>query len=128
MKKTILFFLLITSVSMLHSQVLYEDFESGISNGKSGGLNGTYNGIIPNPAPDAVNPSSLVASYTNNETVDYSFYVDTLTGPVDLSKFNLIKMKVWSPVDSTRVLFKFQGGGNNVEFIRDISEDSVWVE
>src|SRR5690606_15598150 len=47
---------------------------------------------------------------------------------VDLTKFNLIKMKVWSPIAPIQVLFKFEGGGNQVEMFRDITVANQWVE
>ena len=37
-------------------------------------------------------------------------------------------MKVWSPLAPTQVLFKFEGGGNQVEHIRDITVANEWVE
>lgn len=57
-----------------------------------------------------------------------AFALGTLVSPADLSQLNLIKMKVWSPIAPTQVLFKFEGGGNNVESIRDITVANQWVE
>src|SRR4030095_15297557 len=92
------------------------------------GLNGTYDGVVANPDPDAVNSSEFVGSFTNNAAFDFSFALGTLSSAVDLSHSNLIKMKVWSPISSTKVLFKFEGGGHAVEMFRDITVDSQWVE
>ena len=122
----LLFFLL--TFQLLDAQVSYEDFEGGAADIGWTGLNGTYNGVIVNPSPDAVNGSGFVGSYTNDELSNYSFALGSLVAPVDLSKFNLVKLKVWSPIAPTKVLFKFEGGGKNVEFIRDITVANEWVE
>lgn len=128
MKNALLLFLFLTTFSLLNAQVQYEDFEGGTADINWAGLNGTYNGVVANPAPDAVNGSGFVGSYTNNEAFDFCFALGTLGTPADLSKFNLIKMKVWSPIAPCQVLFKFEGGGNAVEMFRDITVANQWVE
>ncbi len=128
MKKALLFFLSLTTITLLHAQVVYEDFEDGIGTLAWSGLNGVFNGAVANPAPDAVNSSAFVGQYTNDINFDFCFGVGPLGSPPDLSKFNLIKMKVWSPVAPTQVLFKFEGGGNAVEMYRDITVANQWVE
>ena len=128
MKNVLLLFLTILSFQFIQAQVVLEDFEGGVSDIAWVGLNGTYDGVVANPAPDAVNNSSFVGSYTNNAAFDFSFALGTMSSPVDLSHSNLIKMKVWSPIDSIQVLFKFEGGGHAVEMFRDINVDSQWVE
>lgn len=122
----LLFFFL--TFQLLDAQVTYEDFEGGTADVAWAGLNGTYDGVIVNPSPDAVNGSAFVGSYTNNENFDFCFALGTLGAPADLSKFNLIKMKVWSPLAPCKVLFKFEGGGNAVEMFRDITVANQWVE
>ena len=128
MKNVLLLFLLFLSFQSLRAQVVYEDFDGGTADVAWIGLNGFYNGAVANPAPDAVNSSDFVGSYTNEATFDFCFALGTLTTPADLSKFNLIKMKVWSPIAPTKVLFKFEGGGNAVEMFRDITVANQWVE
>lgn len=128
MKNVLLLFLLFLSLQSLRAQVVYEDFEGGTADVAWIGLNGFYNGAVANPGPDAVNSSAFVGSYTNEATFDFCFALGTLTTPADLSKFNLIKMKVWSPIAPTKVLFKFEGGGNAVEMFRDITVANQWVE
>ena len=46
------------------AQVVYEDFEGGVSDLAWQQFDGTYNGVVANPGPDAVNASSFVGSYT----------------------------------------------------------------
>ena len=129
MKKNLLLVLCFLTVHWLQSQtIVYEDFEGGVSDISWVGLNGTFNGPVANPSPDGVNSSEWVGSYTNHPDFDFAFALGTLAAPVDLSEQNLIKMKVWSPIAPTQVLFKFEGGGNAVEMFRDITVDSQWVE
>lgn len=128
MKNVLLLFLFFLSIHAVQAQIQYEDFEGGTADVAWIGLNGVYNGVVANPAPDAVNASAFVGSYTNVETFDFCFALGTLTSPADLSKFNLIKMKVWSPIAGIQLLFKFEGGGNQVEQFRDITVANQWVE
>ena len=128
MKNVLLLLFFLLTIQLLDAQITYEDFEGGTADVAWAGLNGTYDGVIVNPAPDAVNGSSFVGSYTNNENFDFCFALGTLGAPANLSKFNLIKMKVWSPLAPCKVLFKFEGGGNAVEMFRDITVADQWVE
>jgi hypothetical protein len=128
MKNVILLFFLFISITGLRAQITYEDFEGGTADISWAGLNGIYNGVVANPNPDALNESEFVGSYTNVGTFDFCFALGTLTGPADLTKFNLLKMKVWSPIAGIQVLLKFEGGGNFVEQYRDITVANEWVE
>ncbi|HUR31396.1 MAG TPA: T9SS type A sorting domain-containing protein [Saprospiraceae bacterium] len=129
MKQIFLLLLFFISLHVVQAQtIVYEDFEGGTPDIAWVGLNGTFNGAVTNPTPDAVNSSAFVGSYTNNPDVDFSFALGTLSAPVDLTNLNLIKMKVWSPIAPTQVLFKFEGGGNAVEMFRDIKVAGQWVE
>ncbi len=128
MKKALLFILVFTSWTSIRAQVTYEDFEGGTADIAWAGLNGIYNGVVANPFQDPVNASQWVGSYTNDPSFDFCFALGTLGSPADLSKFNLIKMKVYSPIAPTKVLFKFEGGGNAVEMFRDITVANQWVE
>ena len=113
----------------LSAQVVYEDFEGG-SGLTWTGLNGVYNGTVPNPSPDAVNGSATVGSYTNVNTFDFCFNLANLPSSVDISEFNQFKMKVWSPVATGKILFKLEtvGGGAAVEKFVDITAANQWVE
>ncbi|HZV70024.1 MAG TPA: T9SS type A sorting domain-containing protein [Saprospiraceae bacterium] len=128
MKNVFLLFFSLFTFQLLQAQVVYEDFEGGTADVAWTGLNGIYNGVVANPAPDAVNNSGFVGSYTNANGFAYNFALGTLGSPANLTQFNLIKMKVWSPVAPAQVLFKFEGGGNNVESIRNITVANEWVE
>ena len=113
----------------LSAQVVYEDFEGG-SGLTWTGLNGVFNGAVPNPGPDAVNSSANVGSYTNDIDFDFCFAIADLPSAVDISEFNQFKMKVWSPVATGKILFKLEtiGGGSAVEKFVDITTANQWVE
>ncbi len=107
---------------------LYEDFEGGAKLPWAG-LNGaTYGGAIANPGKDAVNSSDFVGKLSNNDIGDFCFLLTDLTAPADLSTNSLFKMKVWSPIAPTRILFKLEGGGKAVEKFVDVTEANKWVE
>lgn len=128
MKRALLAFLISFTFFGLRAQVQYEDFEGGVADVAWEGLNGTYNGPVANPDVSGLNTTEWVGSYTNDPAFDFCFALGTLAAPVDLSQFNLIKMKVWSPIAPTQVLFKFEGGGSAVEMFRPINVANQWVE
>ena len=120
MKNVLLLFILFFTAQLLPAQIQYEDFEGGTADVAWVATNGLYNGAVTNPASDAVNASEFVGSYTNVSTSDFCYALGTLTNPADLSKFNLIKMKVWSPIAPSKVLFKFEEDCNKFDMCRDI--------
>lgn len=130
MKQILLLLIFFFSLQWVQAQtVVYEDFEGGVPDIAWEGLNGgTFDGAVLNPSPDGVNSSEYVGSFTNDAVGDFNFALATLPAPVDLSVNNLIKMKVWSPIAPTQVLFKFEGGGGQVEMFRDITVANQWVE
>jgi hypothetical protein len=129
MKHFFLAFLFIgTGFLGLHAQIVYEDFEGGTSDLAWSAPDGTYNGVIANPGPDAVNSSAYVGSYTKGAGFGYSlFWVPNLSQPLDLSEYNQFKLKVWCSV-ATPVLLKFEGPGQAVEKIATIPAANQWVE
>lgn len=108
------------------AQIVYEDFEGGTSDLTWAAANGTYNGVIANPAPDAVNGSGHVGSYTKAATGYSLFWVQSLP-PLDLVQYNRFKLKVWSSV-ATPVLLKVEGPGPDVEKTVNMPAANQWVE
>lgn len=111
-----------------YAQILLEDFEGGSADLSWSGLNGTFDGVVANPSATGANTSAGVGKYTNLPAFDYNFAKATLTNPIDLSAYSRVRMKVWSPIAPTKVLFKFEGGGKNVEKVVDITVANQWVE
>ena len=109
------------------AQVVYEDFEGGVSDLAWQQFDGTYNGVVANPGKDAVNGSDFVGSYTKGAGFGYSLFgVSPLAQPLDLTGFNRFKLKVWCSV-ATPVLLKFEGVGA-VEKTAVIPAAGQWVE
>lgn len=126
MKKALLLLIaLLFSFTMAYSQV-YEDFEGGAKQTWSP-INGVTYEAVANPGKDAVNDSDNVGKLVNSATSDFNFIICDLATPADLSKNNLLKMKVWTPI-ATRVLFKMEGGGKAVEKFLDLNTTNQWVE
>ncbi len=129
MKNALLTFLfLLLGLSCLQAQVIYEDFEGGVSDLSWNGINGTYNGAVANPVPGGVNVSEYVGSYTTNEDSDFNFAIADLPAPADMAAYGLVKVKIWSPVAPTQALLKFEGSGAPVEKYIQITQANEWVE
>ncbi|MBK8193865.1 MAG: T9SS type A sorting domain-containing protein [Lewinellaceae bacterium] len=129
MKKLILATILAFMTCLgVNAQIVYEDFEGGTSDLAWAAADGTYNGVIANPAPDAVNGSGFVGSYTKAAGFGYSlFWVPSLAQPLDLSGFNRLKLKVWCSA-ATPVLLKFEGTGPAIEKTAVMPAAGEWVE
>ncbi len=85
--------------------------------------------IINNPDPSGINPISLdkVAAYTDVFD-EWSNILYDFGEPIDLSVYNQLAIKIWSPV-AVPVLFKLEGGTTGVaEVWQDITTTGEWVE
>ena len=74
--------------------------------------------LVDNPAPDVVNGSATVASYTKpagSET--WAGTSATLNENIDFSTKNYIAMDVYSPAVGVPVLFKIEKAGDNTVFV-----------
>jgi len=129
MKRILLFtFLMLSGWLGLNAQIVYEDFEGGVSDLAWASPDGTYNGVIANPGPDAVNGSAFVGSYTKAAGFGYSlFWVPSLSQPLDLTEYNQFKLKVWCST-ATPILLKFEGPGQNVEKLATMTTAGAWNE
>lgn len=108
------------------AEVCYETFEPTAAASWSG-INGTFDGAIANPGPNAVNNSATVGSFTNNPGFDYNFAFGTFAAPFDLSVYNQFKINVWSPTP-TKVLLKLEGGGQQLEKTKYVAVGGAWQE
>lgn len=111
------------------TQIVYEDFEGGVADlaWQAPPGNGTYNGVIANPGPDAVNGSGSVGSYTKGATGYSLFWDPALAAPLDLSVYNQFKIKVWCAT-ATPVLLKLEGTGPAIEKTAVMPAANQWVE
>ncbi|MBC7885534.1 MAG: T9SS type A sorting domain-containing protein [Saprospiraceae bacterium] len=129
MKHLLTLILFVCAAFALNSQVIYEDFEGGAAKITWNAINGlTYEGPVSNPSKDAVNGSDFVGKFTNDGISDFCFGLGDLSANADLSQYNLMKIKIWSPVAPTRALLKFEGGGKAIEKFIDITTANEWVE
>lgn len=119
--------LLVMFSSWTFGQIVFEDFEGGADLSWAA-PNGTYNGVVSNPDPDAVNGSADVGSYTKSDLTSYSLFWATGLSPIDLSEYNQFKLQVYSTV-ATSILLKLEGdGGQAVEKTQAITQTNQWVE
>ncbi len=127
MKKILLLCVALMGIWTLNAQTVYEDFENGTSKLNFKAFDGVWNGIIANPGKDAVNGSEKVASYKKSDQHEYSLLLGESATPFDLSKNNLLKIKIWSSA-KTSVLLKLEGTGGAVEKKAEFTETGKWVE
>ncbi|MEO7175051.1 MAG: T9SS type A sorting domain-containing protein [Saprospiraceae bacterium] len=126
MKHLLLTFLTILCVQWGYSQTTYENFEGGAQLTWLG-LDGTYNGILPNPDVTGVNTSSTVGSYTKSDMHAYSLLLADLGTPMDLSVNNEFHMKVFATTPS-QILMKLEGTGPAIERLVNIAVVNTWVD
>ncbi|MCB0519933.1 MAG: hypothetical protein H6577_20245 [Lewinellaceae bacterium] len=84
--------------------------------------------VIPNPAPNPVNNSSMVGKYNDPVGEPFGALVIDYQNPIDLSVKNQLKVKIWSS-KIVPVLFKLEGGASPAkEISQDVSDVNQWVE
>jgi Secretion system C-terminal sorting domain len=84
--------------------------------------------VIPNPAPNTVNSSSLVGRYVDPLGEPWNGLLIDYQNPIDLSTNNQFNAKIWSS-KATKVLFKLEGGVSTPDEVwADITEINQWVE
>lgn len=81
--------------------------------------------IMPNPSPDAVNPSATVVRLVKNPGETYAGSVIQMAGPIDFTTNKIVKVKVWSPVAGKKLLLKFEG--SPVDFDNGAFETEVTI-
>lgn len=125
------FLLSITCMLLISSwsfgQITYEDFEGGEATLTWQAFDGTYNGVVENPAPSAVNNSEFCGSYTKSDAHSFSLFLTDLEDPLDLSVFNQFSIDI-NATGATSLLMKLEGGGlAPIERSADISVADEWV-
>jgi len=125
------FLLSITCLLLLGSwsfgQITYEDFEGGESSLTWQAFDGTYNGVVENPAPNAVNGSAFCGSYTKSGAHSFSLFLTDLDDPLDLSVYNQFSIDI-NATGATSLLMKLEGAGvPAIERSADIRVADEWV-
>ena len=128
MKRTLLILIACMAVAWTHAQIVYEDFEGGTADLPWVGINGTFDGVVANPDPSAINTSEYVGAFTTDPNTDFPFVIADLPMPANMAQNGVLKVKIWSPVAPSKCLLKFEGNGTPVEQFRDITVANQWVE
>jgi hypothetical protein len=128
-KNALMLFFLAMTIQWSYSQIIYEDFEGGVATLNWTAPDGTYNGVVENPAPNDVNNSEFCGSYTKSGNHSFSlFWVQDLGFNMDLSQYNQFKIQI-NATAATSLLLKFEGPGvPAIEQAADIPVANEWVE
>ena len=119
--------LLLLLTFSLSAQVIYEDFEGGGQGITWTAGDGTYDGIVANPAMAGVNPSANAGSYTKSNMHAFSLFLGELAAPMDLSVNNHFTVQLYAGA-ATQVLMKLEGAGEAIEVIKNIAITDRWIE
>jgi Secretion system C-terminal sorting domain len=125
MKKLILpMLLLLVATGVLKAQI-NETFESGAATLTWEALDGTWNGVVNNPSPNAVNNSAKVGRYIKRDSTAYSLFWAKFTTPINLATNNKFKINVLSNKTGS-FIFKLEGPKGNKEVSKKIVNTGVW--
>ncbi len=84
--------------------------------------------VVDNPDLSPVNSTAGVGKYSKPAAEAWAALVADYDNALDLSTFNVLTSKIWSPVDG-QILFKLEGGASPVkEIFIDIPETGTWVD
>ncbi|OAV42683.1 T9SS type A sorting domain-containing protein [Lewinella sp. 4G2] len=129
MQKTLLFFLVLVSGSVLRAQCENVNPDCNILNDFECQTN--YIGLpaVVNPAPDDVNGSTMVGEYVDQNDAYDGLFTD-FRGPLDLTIFNQLRIKVYTDaMPAGRFLAILQGGTSPSSEKQVASMTSgVWTE
>jgi len=126
LKNLLIPILLFLVTCSLAAQATLEDFEGGSSIVWTVG-DGTYNGIVDNPAAAGINTSANVGSYTKSDQHAYSFFFGETGTPLDLSVNNQFTIQLYAGA-ATRLLLKLEGTGEAIEITKNIAITDRWIE
>lgn len=110
-----------------NAQTVYEDFEGGTADLTWQAFDGTYDGVVDNPTPNAVNGSAKCGSYTKSNAHSYSLFLAELPAPMDLSTNNQFRVQIYTSAP-TQILLKIEGPGGFIEGTKNIANVNVWQE
>jgi hypothetical protein len=135
MKKLYFVFLLMSFSVVTQAQLVLEDAESNL--GYYGYVSpGSDLSIVVNPVKGGINSSDYVRKYTRPGATDGSFasmnlgFDAPLTGTVDISTNNQVKIKVYAP-NPIRIQCELKVNGNAASVIRrfnEVTASNQWQE
>ncbi len=127
MKKLLLIFCFFTAFGVSLKAQINETFETGTTPEPWAAVDGTYNGIVNNPAPNKVNSSAKCASYTKSGTTGFSLFWAVRSQQVDLKTSNKFTIQVYSTRRSKFIL-KMEGSKGAVEKTKNVVVTGQWQE
>lgn len=127
MKKSIILFLLISSISFAQSLPL--DFESTTTTYPFTNFDGGVATKITNPQVSGINTSATVMQMVKGPGETWAGSKITMAAPIDMSTKRIFKVKVFSPVAGKKLLLKFEGPGAFFQKLSTpITTANVWEE
>jgi hypothetical protein len=127
MKKLLLSLgLLLMAVGFMKAQI-NETFESGAATLNWIAPDGTWNGVVNNPKPNAINNSTKVGRYIKRDSTGYSLFGASFAAPVSLATNNKFKISVLSNKTGA-FIFKFEGPKGQKEVTKQIVVTGAWQE
>ncbi len=127
MKKILLSLtLLLMAVGFMKAQI-NETFESGTATLNWVATNGTWSGVVNNPKPNKINPSTKVGQYIKKDSTAYSLFGAQFATPVSLATNNRFKISVLANKTGL-LIFKFEGPKGAKEVQKQIVVAGAWQE
>lgn len=130
MKKLILpMLLLLLATGFLKAQI-NETFETGGATPLPWvAADGTYLGVVNNPAPNKVNNSAKSGAYIKSGTAEYSLFNAILPTALNLTTNNKFTVQIYSRRDNVgKFIFKLEGSKGAKEFTKNIVVTRAWQE
>lgn len=129
MRNLLLLFVLTLSISTISAQCENVNPDCTILNDFECQTNYIGLAAVTNPAPDAVNGSSLVGEYTDLND-PYDAMIVNFGGPIDLSVNNILKLKIYTTVaPAGRLLAILEGGASpRIELAINAIVNGAWTE
>jgi Secretion system C-terminal sorting domain len=130
MKKLLLpFLLLLLTISSMKAQI-NETFETGGATPLPWTAgNGTYLGVVNNPAPNSLNSSAKCGGYVKSNMFEYSLFIATLPTALNLKTNNKFTVQIQANRDKVgKFIFKLEGSTGFKEVIKNIVITKSWQE
>ena len=113
MKNIILLFAMTFTILSIAQVELPITFENG-QNPQFIDFNGSFTQVIANPDVSGVNTSANVAENTVPGNTQFAGVLIMQSPNIDLTTNKIFQLTVWSPLASTPVLLKLEGGSGDV--------------
>jgi hypothetical protein len=118
--------LLLMAVGFMKAQI-NENFESGTASLNWEALDGTWNGVVNNPKPNAINNSTKVGRYVKKDSSAYSLFWAKFTTPINLTTNNKFRVNVLTNKTGL-LIFKLEGPKGNKEVAKQMVVAGQWQD